>query len=164
MDIILTVVTPLLIGLCAFVVFALARRENRRKNENLNRRSFVIRSTYTWGVIMVTADVLLLLLIVFGNIEEPFPILLNVILSLLILGFAYGALQVFRERVSVEGNRIVYTPAIGSKKEYSFDKLERIENKKTGIHVFVNGKKVFTLDPSGIGTQLFIDVYKTREF
>ena len=163
MDFILTIITPLLIGLCAFVIFALARKENRRKNESLNRKLFVIRSSYTWGAIMASVDALLLMLIVFGNLEEPFSVGLNVIMSLLFLAFAYGALQIFRENVLVNGNSITYTPTFGRKREYSFEQIERVENRKTGVQVFVNGKKAFTLDPSGIGTQLFIDIYKTRE-
>lgn len=163
MEIIMTIITPLVIGLGAFVAFALSRRENRRKNEKLNRHSFVARSTYTWGVIMITIDLLLLMLITFGNIEEPFGIGFNIILSLLILIFAFGALQIFRERVIIKENQITVIPALGKRKLYTFDKIERVENKKTAVHVFVNGKKAFALDPSGIGTALFVEIYKTRE-
>ena len=164
MDIVLTVITPLVIGFGAFVAFALSRRENRRKNEKLNRRDFVIRSTYTWGVIMITLDLLLLLLLILGNVGEPLSPGLDVVLALLIIAFSFGSLQVFRERVAVKENAIIYTPTVGRKKEYSFKDIDRVENRKTGVHVFVNGKKAFTLDPSGIGTQLFVDIYKTREF
>jgi hypothetical protein len=164
MDIVLTVITPLIVGFGAFVAFALSRRENRRKNEKLNRRNFVIRSTYTWGVVMITLDTLLVMLLILGNVGEPLPIGLDIVLALLIIAFSFGSVQIFRERVTVKENTIIYTPVIGRKREYSFGCVDRVENRKTGVHVFVNGKKAFTLDPSGIGTQLFIDIYKTREF
>ena len=163
MEFLMTIITPLVIGFGAFVIFALARRDNRRKNEKLNRRSFVIRSTYTWGGIMVTVDMLLLLLIIFGNIDEPFGVGLNILLSLLAAAIAFGALQIFRERVTVKENEIIYTPAIGKKKSYRFDQIERVESRKTGVCVFINGKKAFSLDPSGIGTALFVEIYKTRD-
>ena len=163
MEFIMTIITPLVIGFGAFVIFALARRENRRKNEKLNRHNFVARSTYTWGAVMVTVIVLLLLLVIFGNIGEPFGVGLNVALSLLILALGFGSLQIFREKVTVKENEIIFTPAIGKKKAYRFQQIERVENRKTGVCVFINGKKVFTLDPSGIGTALFVEIYKTRE-
>ena len=47
-------------------------------------------------------------------------------------------------------------------KKYTFSQIEKIETKKTGTVVFVDGKKAFTLDTSGIGTLLFIEIFKTR--
>ena len=162
MNSVITILTPLIVALGAFAVFGFARKENKRKNEKLNRRNFVARSTHTWGVIMIVIEVLLAFLLVFGNIEEPFGVGVNVILGVLVLAFGFGILQNLRERVVVLEDKFTVIPMIGKKREYEFSKIEKIESKKTGHYVFVNGKKVLTLDPTGIGTSLFVEIYKTR--
>ena len=162
MDILLTIITPLLVAFLAFVLFALAKKERNKKNEQLNRCAFVIRSSYSWGVIMAGICVFLLLLLIIGNISEPFKIGVNVALFCLLLLFGYGALQIFRERVEIKGNDIYVTPTIGKRKKYTFEQIDSIESKRTGVYVFIDGKKAFTLDPAGIGTPLFVEIYKTR--
>ncbi|MBE6673964.1 MAG: hypothetical protein E7596_02535 [Ruminococcaceae bacterium] len=163
MDTLLTVVTPLLIAVLGIMLFTLARRDNKRKNEQLNRCAFIIRSSYSWGVIMIIIEVLLGSLLVFGNIGEPFSIGINIALSIFLLIFGFGILQAFREKVAVNGDNIVYTPTIGKKQEYVFSDIEKLESKRTGVYIYVRGKKAFTLDPSGIGTALFVEIYKTRK-
>lgn len=157
----ITVLTPLIIGLGAFAVFGFARIENRKKNEKLNRANFVARSTHTWGVIMITIEVLLAVMLIFGNIEEPFGAGMNIALILLAVLFGFGILQNFRERVHVVDKTFTVVPMLGKKQKYTFQDIEKVESKKTGHYVYVKGKKVATLDPSGIGTLLFIEIYKT---
>ncbi len=163
MDILLTVATPLIIAVLGIALFTLARKDNKRKNEQLNRCAFIIRSTYFWGVIMIIIEAILGSLLGFGNISEPFPIGVNIALSIFFIIFGFGILQAFREKVAVNGNNIVYTPAIGKKKEYTFADIEKIESKRTVVYIYVQGKKAFTLDPGGIGTALFVEIYKTRK-
>lgn len=161
MDNLLTILTPIIIAIGAVCAFALARREKTRKNDKLNRRDYVVRSTYTWGVIMITIDVLLLTLLIFGNIDDPFPIGFNIVMGAVALLLGYGILQSFRENVRiVERNEIIYTPTVGKKRKYTFDDIERVEKRKTGIYVYVGGKKAFGIDPSGIGTSLFVEMYR----
>ena len=161
MEIFLTIATPIVVAIGVVCAFAFMRRENKRKNEGLNRRDFVIRSSYTWGVIMATLEVLDLCLIIFGNMDGAFAVGINIFLGLLAVAFGYGALQIFREKVRiVERRDIIHTPIIGKKKNYTFDSIERVEKKKTGVYVFVDGKKAFSMDPSGIGTGLFIELYR----
>ena len=162
MNNLLTILTPLIIGFGAIAVFALARREKTRKNDKLNRRDFTARSTYTWGVVMITINTVIALLLILGNIEDPFGIGFNIFLGVLFAIFSLGILQAFRERVIVKEETITYVPAIGKPKQYTFDAIEKIEKRKTGIYVYVNGKKAYTLDPSGIGSLLFVEIYKTR--
>ncbi len=159
----LYIFTPLILILGIAGIFALAKKENERKTSKLNRRDFVIRSSYVWGGIMITIDVIVLVMLIFGNIGQPFPIGFNVALCLAFLVFAFGILQVFREKVRVKDDEIIYTPAIGGSKVYSFSQIEKIESKKTGTVVFIDGKKAFTLDTSGIGTLLFVEIFKTRK-
>lgn len=159
----LYILTPIMMVLCIAGVFVLARRENARKTSKLNRRDFVIRSSYVWGAIMIIIDTVLLIMLVFGNIGEPFPIGFNIALSIIFLVFAFGILQAFREKTRVKDDEITYIPAIGKAKKYTFSQIEKIETKKTGTVVFVDGKKAFTLDTSGIGTLLFIEIFKTRK-
>lgn len=161
MEIFLTVVTPIIVAIGIIASFALMKRENKRKNASLDRRNFVIRSTYTWGVIMATLEVLDLSLLIFGNLDGTFAVGVNVFLGVLAVAFGFGALQIFREKVRViEKRDIIYTPIIGKNREYTFDDIERVEKKKTGVYVYINGKKAFNLDPAGIGTSLFIDLYR----
>lgn len=161
MEIFLTIVTPIIIAIGIICAFALMKRENKRKNESLNRRDFVIRTSYTWGVIMATLEVLDLCLIIFGNIDGTFAVGVNIFLGVLALAFGFGTLQIFREKVRViEKKEIIYTPIIGKKRNYTFDAIDRLEKKKTGVYVYVDGKKVFNLDPSGIGTSLFVELYR----
>lgn len=161
MEIFLTVVTPIIVAIGILCSFALMKRENKRKNASLNKSDFVIRSTYTWGVIMATLEVLDLSLLIFGNIDGAFAVGVNVFLSILAVAFGFGALQIFREKVHViEKKKIVHTPIFGRKREYTMDQVERVEKKKTGVYVYINGKKAFNLDPSGIGTSLFVDIYR----
>lgn len=159
----LYICTPLILILGIAGIFALAKKENARKTSKLNRRDFVIRSSYVWGGIMITIDVIILVMLIFGNIGEPFPIGFNVVLGLIFLAFAFGILQVFRERVTVKNDEITYTPVVGSKRVYTFSQIEKIEAKKTGTVVFIDGKKAFTLETSGIGTLLFVEIFKTRK-
>jgi len=161
MEIFLTIVTPIIVAIGIVCLFTLMRRENKRKNESLNRRDFVIRSSYTWGVIMATIEVLDLCLIIFGNIDGSFAVGVNIFLGILLVAFGFGTLQIFREKVRVlEKRDIIYTPIIGKKRSYTFDSIERVEKKKTGIYVYVGGKRAFNLDPSGIGTGLFVELYR----
>lgn len=161
MEIFLTIVTPIIVAIGIVCAFALMKRENKRKNASLDRRNFVIRSSYTWGVIMATLEVLDLCLIIFGNIDGTFALGVNIFLGALAVAFGFGTLQIFREKVRViEKRDIIYTPIIGKNREYTFDDIERVEKKKTGVYVYINGKKAFNLDPSGIGTGLFVDLYR----
>lgn len=157
----LMIIAPIIMALGIGFVFAAAKKENKRKNENLNRQDFVIRSSYSWGVIMVTIEALLISLIIAGNVDKSFGVGVNIFLSILIVAFGYGALQIFREKVRViEKNEIIYTPIIGKTKNYTFSKIDRVEKKRTGVYVYAAGKKLFTLDPTGIGTSLFLELYR----
>ena len=155
--------TPLILILGVAGIFALAKKENERKTSKLNRRDFTIRSSYVWGGIMITIDVITLVMLIFGNIGEPFPIGFNLVLATVFVIFAFGILQVFREKVKVKDNDIIYTPTIGHTCTYTFSQIEKIESKKTGTIVFIGGKKAFTLDTNGVGTLLFIEIFKTRK-
>ena len=162
MEIFLTIVTPIIVAIGIVSAFALTKRENKRKNDSLNRRDFVIRSSYTWGIIMATIDALALSLLLFGNLDGEFATGVNIFLSILAVAFSYGTLQMFREKVRViEKKDIIVTPAIGKTKAYTFDQIDRVEKKKTGVYVYINGKKTFALDPSGIGTSLFVEMYRS---
>ena len=157
----LLIIMPLIMALGIGFIFAIAKKENKRKNEVLNRRDFVIRSSYSWGVIMVTLAALAISLIVVGNIDGSFGVGVNIFLSILLVAFTYGALQIFREKVRVvEKKEVIHTPIIGKTKTYAFDKIDRVEKKRTGVYVYVNDKKIFNLDPSGIGTSLFLELYR----
>ena len=160
----LYIFTPIMMVLSVAGVFVLARRENARKSRKLNRRDFVIRSSYVWGAIMGIIDVIALVMLIFGNIGEPFPWGFNAALGVVLLVFAFGALQSFREKVSVKDDEIIYTPTIGASKKYTFSQIEKIETKRTGTVVFVNGKKAFTVDTAGIGTPLLVEIFKTRKY
>jgi len=35
--------------------------------------------------------------------------------------------------------------------------------KRTGVYAYVNNKRIFTLDPTGIGTSLFVELYRLGE-
>ena len=161
MEIFFTIASPIVVAIGVVVAFALMKRENKRKNESLNRRDFVIRSSYTWGVIMSTLEALDLCLLIFGNMDGGFAVGVNIFLGLLAAAFGYGALQIFREKVRViEKSDIIYTPIVGRVRTYTFDSIERVEKKRTGVYVYIDGKKVFNLDPSGIGTSLFVELYR----
>ena len=160
MEVLLTIVTPIIVAIGIVSAFALSKRENKRKNQNLNRRDFVVRSTYTWGVIMSTIELLAVCLLIFGNIDGEFAVGVNIFLGVLSVAFGFGILQNFREKVRViERKEIIYTPIFGKTKNYTFDHIDRVEKKKTGVYVYINGKKAFTLDPTGIGTSLFVELY-----
>ncbi len=163
MEIVLSIVVPIILAIGIICAFSFSRRERARRDENLNRRDFVARSTYTWGIIMCTVNALLLSVVIAGNIEKPFPIGVNILLGAVILLFAFGILQAFREKIRViECSDIIYTPTIGKKRKYTLEQIDRIEKKKTGVYIFVNNKKAFSLDPSGIGTTLFLELYRSK--
>ena len=163
MEIVLSIVGPIILAIGIICIFGFSRRERARRDESLNRRDFVARSTYTWGIIMCTINALLLSVVIAGNIEKPFPLGVNIVLGGVILLFGYGILQSFRERVRIiEGKDIIYTPTIGRKRTYLFSQIDGVEKKKTGVYVYVNGKRAFSLDPSGIGTTMFLELYRDR--
>ena len=97
----LMIIAPIIVALGIGFLFAISRKENKRKNEALDRRDFVIRSSYTWGVIMVTIEAVLLSLVIFGNIDMGLPLGVNIVLGVLLVAFAFGALQIFREKVRI---------------------------------------------------------------
>ena len=100
MDMLLTVLTPLIVAIIGFSVFTLMRREREYKADKLNRCDFVIRSSMAWGVIMLVIDAFLLSLLIVGNLEKSMGFF-NIIIIALFLVFAYGALAVFRDNVRV---------------------------------------------------------------
>ena len=158
------IIAPIIVALGIGIIFAVSRKENKRKNEALNRRDFVIRSSYTWGVIMVTIVAVLLTLVIFGNVDGGLPLGVNIVLGILLVAFAFGALQIFREKVRViERNEIIHTPVIGKTKKYTFAQVNRVDMKRTGVYVYVAGKRIFTLDSTGIGTSLFVELYRHGE-
>ena len=160
----LMIIAPIIVALGIGFLFAISRKENKRKNEALNRRDFVIRSSYTWGVIMVTIEAVLLALVIVGNIDMGLPLGVNIVLGILLVAFAFGALQIFREKVRVvEKKEIIHTPVIGRIKKYTFKEVNRVDMKRTGVYAYVNGKRIFTLDSTGIGTSLFVELYRLGE-
>lgn len=156
---VILILAPLIVGLGVFAIFAFARKENKRKNEKLNRSDFYVRSTHAWGIIMIILELTIISLLIFGNLDKPFSVGVNVALSLLLVIFGVGILQNFRENVHVVDKKFIVTPMLGKKREYEFSQIEKIEGRKTGYYVYVNGKKVLSLDPSGIGTSLFVEIY-----
>ena len=160
----LMIIAPIIVALGIGFLFAISRKENKRKNEALDRRDFVIRSSYTWGVIMVTIEAVLLSLVIFGNIDMGLPLGVNIVLGVLLVAFAFGALQIFREKVRVvERNEVIHTPVIGKTKRYTFKEINRVDMKRTGVYAYVNNKRIFTLDSTGIGTSLFVEIYRLKE-
>lgn len=158
------IIAPIIVALGIGIIFAVSRKENKRKNEALNRRDFVIRSSYTWGVIMVTIVAVLLTLVIFGNVDGGLPLGVNIVLGILLVAFCFGALQIFREKVRViERKEIIHTPVIGKTKKYTFAQVNRVDMKRTGVYVYVAGKRIFTLDSTGIGTSLFVELYRHGE-
>ena len=162
MDVILTVLTPLVVGILALAVFTLMRREGTRKNEKLNREDFVIRSSYVWGVIMLIVIAFLLFIVIAGNITEPMGYI-NILFAVLILVLLYGSLTVFRDKVRIKGEEIIHTPAIGKKRVYSFSQIEKIEQKRAGYYIKSNGKTAFVLEINSIGAKLFIELASERD-
>ena len=162
MNILLTVITPLLVGFGLAFAFASMKKENTRKNAKLNRRNFVIRSSYTWGIIMGTINAVLLPLLIVGLALGELGVGVSIVISLCIILFSIGIVQNVRERVAVKDDDIVYTPIFGKSKGYTFSQIDRVEKRKTGIYVYVENKKVFSLDPAGIGTSLFLELYRQK--
>ena len=162
MNILLTILTPLLVGFGLAFAFATSKKEKSRKNEKLNRNDFVIRSSYSWAVIMITLNSVITAFLIFGNIGEPLPLGVNIVLGALLLIFSLGITQAFREKVHVKGKNIIYTPTFGWSRTYTFDGLDSVEKRKTGIYVYANGRRAFSLDPAGIGTGLFLELYRKQ--
>ena len=160
MNILLTILTPLVVGFGLAFIFSVSKKENKRKSERLNKKDFVARSSYTWGAIMATINTLIAVILIFANIDSPLPIGVNIFLGILFLLFTYGIVQAFRERVHIKDGVAVYTPALGKSKSYLLKDLDRVEKRKTGVYVYMDGKKVFVLDNAGIGTSTFLDVYR----
>lgn len=161
MEMLLTVLTPLIVAIIGFAVFTLMRRENERKSDKLNRYDFVIRSSIAWGIVMLVIDAFLIALLVVGNIEKSMGIA-NIIIAIFILVFGYGALAILRESIYVNGEEIIHTPPIGKKKVYLFSDIERVDMGKGCYKIYVRTKHVFSIEQNAIGARLFCDLIREK--
>ena len=155
-----------------FAVFAIfgyiARvREKKDKEREEEQRKGIVRTCYVVKTEKVLTIIFIVALILFGwgtiasaiQQEDLFP---PIVLGILCLISLAGSLNMIMWKLEVNGDEITWRSTFGRKRTFKFEDITYCELKGRAVRVYVNGKKLFTID-SGIDDSEFMEDIKRRK-
>lgn len=158
-------IVPFAVGILTPTIFAVIKNNNLKKETQMSINSFVIGYSIGWSVSLLLFDILLSVILIFLNIYGNSNLATNLIIPIFISLFAFGAYLMAREKIVINQDTIVFTPAFGKNKTYYFKDITRMEKGilSNGIVVYnvYTNKKIFSLDSMKPGVNLFLQKAQT---
>ena len=155
-----------------FAVFAvfgyIARvRDKKDKEREEEQKKGIINSHY-----VIKTETVLAIIFVLGTIFCAFCLVMAIKMQedafvVCVFGFFFlvgvvGTVNMIMWKLEVNGDEITWRSTFGRKRTFKFEDITYCERKKSAIRVYINGKKLFTID-SGIDDSEFMEDIKRRK-
>ena len=139
------------------------RREEKRTEE---KKKGIIRIKYT-----VKTEKVLVVIFVIGTIFFGFCLVMGImqkedlfvifIFGIFVLFGTLGTLNMIMWKLEINDDEITWRSTFGKKRTFHFGDITYCERKKGSMRVYVNGKKLFTID-SNIDKEEFMEDVERR--
>ena len=140
------------------------RRGEKREEE---KKKGVIRTKYT-----VRTEKVLIIIFVIGTIFFDFCLVMAImqkedlfvifVFGIFVLFGAFGTVNMIMWKLEIDGDEIMWRSTFGKKRSFHFGDITYCERKKGSMRVYVNGKKLFTIDSNIDKAQFVEDVERRR--
>ena len=152
-----------------FAVFGyIARvRDKKDKEREEEQKKGIINSHY-----VIKTETVLAIIFVLGTIFCAFCLVMAIKMQedafvVCVFGFFFlvgvvGTVNMIMWKLEVNGDEITWRSTFGRKRTFKFEDITYCERKKSAIRVYINGKKLFTID-SGIDDSEFMEDIKRRK-
>lgn len=156
--------SPILVVFLVFGYIA-KNQEKRAKEREAEKKRGVIKKTY-----IVRTEKILTIIFVAGIFFSMGSTVASaragetwvpVVFGIASIGFAFGSLNMIMWKLEVNGDEITWRSTFGKKRKFCFEDITYCERKNGSIRVYVNGKKLFTID-SNIDKGEFMEDVKRR--
>lgn len=142
-------------------------QKNARKKEHSCKSSFIMRASKSFGVALVLLTIFFGVTIVLLNIFEQLELIANVALTAFLIFMVIGCIQMFRQKIVVSENHIIYTPIIGKTKQYNYEEIKEVIeiHYSYGIikyRAYTEQKAIFTFANTAVGANLLLQKFKEQ--
>ena len=162
---IITQIGPYLVVLL-LLKYLINLQQKRAKEREEEQKKGIIRTHYT-----IKTEKTLTIIFVFGILftggctvasaiqqDDIFPPL---VFGIAFVVFFIGSLNMIMWKLEVNGDEITWRSTFGRKRTFRFEDITYCEMKGNSIRVYVNGKKLFTID-SGVDDSEFMEDIERR--
>lgn len=148
-----------------FGYIARVRNEKNKKREEEQKKG-IIRTNYILKTENVLTIIFVVGIFVTGGSTIASAIQQDDLLPPLGFGiacvvFSIGSLNMIMWKLEVNGDEITWRSTFGRKRTFKFEDITYCELKGRSVRVYINGKKLFTID-SGIDDSEFMDDIERR--
>ena len=124
------------------------RTKYRVKTERIMTIVFVLGIFFSGGCTVASA--------LAGEIWVP------IVFGIAFIVFLLGSLNMIMWKIEINGDEITWRSTFGRKRRFLFEDITYCERKKSSMRVYVNGKKLFTID-NNIDDSEFMEDIKRRK-
>ena len=151
------------LAVLGYIAKAQKRRAEKREEE---KKKGIIRTKYT-----VRTEKVVVIICIIGAIFFSSAVIICTIQKedlLVICGFGifalvgmFATLNTIMWKLEINGDEIMWRSTFGKKRSFHFEDITYCERKKGSMRVYVNGKKLFTID-SNIDKEEFMEDVERR--
>lgn len=152
------------LAVLGYIAKAQKRRAEKREEE---KKKGIIRTKYT-----VRTEKVVVIICIIGAIFFSSAVIICTIQKedlLVICGFGifalvgmFATLNTIMWKLEINGDEIMWRSTFGKKRYFHFEDITYCERKKGSMRVYVNGKKLFTIDSNIDKAQFVEDVERRR--
>ena len=152
----------------SFILGYIAKRQQKRaKEREEEQKKGIIRKHYVIKTEKVLTIIFVIGILFTGGCTVASVIQQDDIFPPLVFGIAFvvfliGSVNMIMWKLEVNGDEITWRSTFGRKRIFHFEDITKCEMKGNSIRVYVDGKKLFTLD-SGIDDSEFMEDIERRK-
>jgi len=139
------------------------RREEKRteeKKKGIIRIKYTVKTEKVLVVIFVIGTIFLGFCLVMGIMQKE-DLFVIFIFGIFVLFGTLGTLNMIMWKLEINDDEITWRSTFGKKRTFHFGDITYCERKKGSMRVYVNGKKLFTID-SNIDKEEFMEDVERR--
>ena len=150
----------------AILGYIVKLQQNRAKKREEEQKKGIIRTHYIIKTEKVLTMFFVLAVFLFGGATVASAIQQDDLLppigfSIFFIVSLIGSLNMIMWKLEVNGDEITWRSTFGRKRTFRFEDITYCEMKGNSIRVYVNGKKLFTID-SGVDDSEFMEDIERR--
>ena len=150
----------------AILGYIVKLQQNRAKKREEEQKKGIIRTHYIIKTEKVLTMFFVLAVFLFGGATVASAIQQDDLLppigfSIFFIVSLIGSLNMIMWKLEVNGDEITWCSTFGRKRTFRFEDITYCEMKGNSIRVYVNGKKLFTID-SGVDDSEFMEDIERR--
>ena len=139
------------------------RREEKRteeKKKGIIRIKYTVKTEKVLVIIFVIGTIFLVFCLVMGIMQKE-NLFVIFIFGIFVLFGTLGTLNMIMWKLEINDDEITWRSTFGKKRTFHFGDITYCERKKGSMRVYVNGKKLFTID-SNIDKEEFMEDVERR--